>query len=577
MNSNNHNPHRRNSSNFNRHNNNHPNRSNHPINHPHNHQKWPSRYPKEYNREYETNFTRRECLVPPNGSPKEPNHLHSYPKNPQLSPGARNNHSHYGNEASGIHSGHQHPAVRVVSMPMGHGGNGGAQNYHGGGAGVPVVNNGDRRHMPSLVDRRHISPPLHINICENTNGMMNINTPPAEGMQMHQRAMMDFSHGRRRHGIDMRVSPVHFQQHSPPFYRQSSDEYIKSESPSCKRRRLSRSGHHIDLNVQPPSPPRRSPRQHQPSTSHPPMQVPVTIPVNHEAVWSYSTSPHVSICTVPPSAPPHMHNCHLHNVYAAVPPLVPQQFPPGCIPHQTFATFGPPAPSAVPMPAQHYAHQRIPTQRPDTFELDLLNDHHHHHHAHTHSAIHGASSLHVPPIQMSSPASLFLSTETRATSLDLLHAARTRQHRNTRLPPPRTRWHHSPPLIAAPAGFLLHFFTMFSNSPMSPFSQSSSDSTETENYEALLNLAEQLGEVIPRGLSKLEIEQLVSYKYDAETHEGDQTSCVVCMCDFEARQVLRVLPCSHEFHAKCIDKWLRSNRTCPICRGDASDYFTNSE
>lgn len=38
---------------------------------------------------------------------------------------------------------------------------------------------------------------------------------------------------------------------------------------------------------------------------------------------------------------------------------------------------------------------------------------------------------------------------------------------------------------------------------------------------------------------------------------GDQTSCVVCMCDFEARQLLRVLPCSHEFHAKCVDKWLR--------------------
>lgn len=38
---------------------------------------------------------------------------------------------------------------------------------------------------------------------------------------------------------------------------------------------------------------------------------------------------------------------------------------------------------------------------------------------------------------------------------------------------------------------------------------------------------------------------------------GDQTSCVVCMCDFEARQTLRVLPCSHEFHARCVDKWLR--------------------
>lgn len=41
---------------------------------------------------------------------------------------------------------------------------------------------------------------------------------------------------------------------------------------------------------------------------------------------------------------------------------------------------------------------------------------------------------------------------------------------------------------------------------------------------------------------------------------GDQTSCVVCMCDFEARQTLRVLPCSHEFHAKCVDKWLRVSR-----------------
>lgn len=40
---------------------------------------------------------------------------------------------------------------------------------------------------------------------------------------------------------------------------------------------------------------------------------------------------------------------------------------------------------------------------------------------------------------------------------------------------------------------------------------------------------------------------------------GDQTSCVVCMCDFEARQTLRVLPCSHEFHSRCVDKWLRVN------------------
>lgn len=36
--------------------------------------------------------------------------------------------------------------------------------------------------------------------------------------------------------------------------------------------------------------------------------------------------------------------------------------------------------------------------------------------------------------------------------------------------------------------------------------------------------------------------------------------CVVCMCDFESRQLLRVLPCNHEFHAKCVDKWLKVSK-----------------
>lgn len=32
------------------------------------------------------------------------------------------------------------------------------------------------------------------------------------------------------------------------------------------------------------------------------------------------------------------------------------------------------------------------------------------------------------------------------------------------------------------------------------------------------------------------------------------------MCDFESRQLLRVLPCNHEFHAKCVDKWLKVSK-----------------
>lgn len=103
------------------------------------------------------------------------------------------------------------------------------------------------------------------------------------------------------------------------------------------------------------------------------------------------------------------------------------------------------------------------------------------------------------------------------------------------------------------------YSAMLSNPPLSPYSQAelSSPDSATENYEALLSLAERLGEAKPRGLTRAEVEQLPSYKFNAETHQGDQTNCVVCMCDFEALQSLRVLPCSHEFHSKCIDKWLK--------------------
>ncbi|KAJ8269488.1 hypothetical protein COCON_G00120950 [Conger conger] len=103
------------------------------------------------------------------------------------------------------------------------------------------------------------------------------------------------------------------------------------------------------------------------------------------------------------------------------------------------------------------------------------------------------------------------------------------------------------------------------------------DDGEVENYEALLNLAERLGEAKPRGLTKADIEQLPSYRFNPNNHQSEQTLCVVCMCDFESRQLLRVLPCNHEFHGKCVDKWLKANRTCPICRADASGVQRDSE
>ncbi|KAK9057647.1 hypothetical protein SSX86_022483 [Deinandra increscens subsp. villosa] len=45
--------------------------------------------------------------------------------------------------------------------------------------------------------------------------------------------------------------------------------------------------------------------------------------------------------------------------------------------------------------------------------------------------------------------------------------------------------------------------------------------------------------------------------------------CAVCLNEFQDHETLRLLPkCSHVFHRNCIDTWLVSHVTCPVCRAD---------
>ncbi|XP_068345392.1 E3 ubiquitin-protein ligase ATL41-like [Pyrus communis] len=53
---------------------------------------------------------------------------------------------------------------------------------------------------------------------------------------------------------------------------------------------------------------------------------------------------------------------------------------------------------------------------------------------------------------------------------------------------------------------------------------------------------------------------------------GDDNAieCAVCLSMLEDEEMARLLPnCKHSFHAECIDKWLNSHTTCPICRTEA--------
>jgi len=52
---------------------------------------------------------------------------------------------------------------------------------------------------------------------------------------------------------------------------------------------------------------------------------------------------------------------------------------------------------------------------------------------------------------------------------------------------------------------------------------------------------------------------------DEEEEEGEE-NCTICMQEFADGDSVRGLPCNHQFHQLCIDQWLNSNKTCPVCK-----------
>ncbi|KAL4624730.1 hypothetical protein GN956_G17595 [Arapaima gigas] len=71
----------------------------------------------------------------------------------------------------------------------------------------------------------------------------------------------------------------------------------------------------------------------------------------------------------------------------------------------------------------------------------------------------------------------------------------------------------------------------------------------------------------PRGLTKEQIDNLSTRTYGQTSLEGELgRACSVCISEYAQGNKLRRLPCAHEFHIHCIDRWLSENSTCPICR-----------
>eukprot|EP00188_Purpureofilum_apyrenoidigerum_P000336 Plantae.Rhodophyta-Purpureofilum_apyrenoidigerum.ctg11410.p1 GENE.Plantae.Rhodophyta-Purpureofilum_apyrenoidigerum.ctg11410~~Plantae.Rhodophyta-Purpureofilum_apyrenoidigerum.ctg11410.p1 ORF type:complete len:157 (-),score=14.67 Plantae.Rhodophyta-Purpureofilum_apyrenoidigerum.ctg11410:209-643(-) len=94
-----------------------------------------------------------------------------------------------------------------------------------------------------------------------------------------------------------------------------------------------------------------------------------------------------------------------------------------------------------------------------------------------------------------------------------------------------------------------------------PGRPSSATIVPRDEYEFNLSLDERVPS--RRGATREQIKEI-----EGVFVKGDDVgeTCPICMCEFERRQKMKVLPCRHKFHSRCIDKWLKINANCPMCK-----------
>lgn len=71
-----------------------------------------------------------------------------------------------------------------------------------------------------------------------------------------------------------------------------------------------------------------------------------------------------------------------------------------------------------------------------------------------------------------------------------------------------------------------------------------------------------------RGVKRKALKTFPVVRYSQDLRlPGLDSECIICLSEFVNGDRVRLLPkCNHGFHVRCIDKWLRSNSSCPKCR-----------
>ncbi|KAK9756066.1 hypothetical protein RND81_01G071000 [Saponaria officinalis] len=80
-----------------------------------------------------------------------------------------------------------------------------------------------------------------------------------------------------------------------------------------------------------------------------------------------------------------------------------------------------------------------------------------------------------------------------------------------------------------------------------------------------------------RGLDRAALQSIPVLMYDPKDFIKEGLECSVCISEITKGENIRLLPkCNHGFHVECIDMWLKSHSTCPLCRNSINSSQNQS-
>ena len=48
--------------------------------------------------------------------------------------------------------------------------------------------------------------------------------------------------------------------------------------------------------------------------------------------------------------------------------------------------------------------------------------------------------------------------------------------------------------------------------------------------------------------------------------KNENNNCAICLENYKNEDKISYLPCFHSYHSKCIKKWLKCSKKCPLCK-----------